>query len=326
MALAAQLLSKGALGLAALSIGAAAITILDGVVGSAFNPTLGNNYTINGLTQFPADLPNINGQMFCILFQFYKYNRPSILVPPTLIPYGGIALPLPSDMIDQSAMSYSEEAGATAVNAGLENFNPGGSNLDLASVVMAVGEQAANIGKASLSQAGINAATNVAQLSGDPQAIGKLLQFAGIAQNPFLSVMFNAPTFKRHVFSWTFIPETPNDTEVLNFILNKFRYHSMPDVTPSTSGVLLNYPDMCVPRLVPQGYLYDFKQCVIEGMSINYAPGNTPAFNTKNAPNAVKLTIKLLEIEYWVKSDLLTTGSISTVPLNGLPSPYGSAA
>jgi hypothetical protein len=331
---AAGLLSKAASGLATLGIGAGALTILNGVVGNAFNPVLTNPYTANVLARFPSDLPLIDGQLFCILFQFYKYNRPSILVPPTLTALGGIALPLPADMIDQSAMNYSEEQGATAVNAALENFSgvstTGGS---VSAVIQQVGEAAAGIGnsaQAAASQAGINALSNIAGLSGDPKAAGKLLQFAGVAQNPFLSIMFNAPTFKRHVFAWTFIPETSQDTEFLNFILNKFRYHSMPDIAPSTGGILLTYPDMCVPVITPAGYMYDFKQCVIESMSINYAPGDTPSFNTKNAPSAVKLTIKLLEIEYWVKSDLLSGTSdfvANTIP-NSIfgQAPYGSAA
>jgi hypothetical protein len=328
------LLSKAAAGLAALSVGAGAVTILNGVIGNAFNPSLTNPYTANSLSLFPNDLPLIDGQLFCILFQFYKYNRPSILVSPTLIPYGGIALPLPADMIDQSALSYSEEQGATAVNAALENFSgASGTNGNVASVIQEFSQAAVGVGSvasAAAAQAGVNAISNIAALSGDPKAAGKLLQFAGVAQNPFLSVMFNAPTFKRHVFAWTFIPETSQDTEALNFILNKFRYHSMPDVNTSTGGILLNYPDMCIPVITPAGYMYDFKQCVIEGMSINYAPGDTPSFNTKNAPSAVKLTIKLLEIEYWVKSDLLsgTADFGSSTATNALfgQAPYGSAA
>lgn len=308
-----------------MALGLAAI--MDGVVGNAFNPVQQNSYTTNNLTQFPSDLPRINDQMYCILFQFYQYNRPSILNPPTLNPYGAIALPLPADMVDQSAMSYSEETSGLAVGAALEAFNAGGNSPSVASVLMNLGEAAAGFSTG----AGIQGINNFAtKLGGDPLAANKALAFAGVAQNPFLSVLFNSPTFKRHVFSWTFIPETPQDVENLNYILNKFRYHSMPDVNTTTGGLLLNYPDMCIPTIVPSGYMYDFKQCVVEGMSINYAPGDTPAFNTKNAPNAVKLTIKLLEIEYWVKSDLLNASSDfgNSAASNALfgQAPYGSAA
>jgi hypothetical protein len=115
---------------------------------------------------------------------------------------------------------------------------------------------------------------------------------------------------------------------MLNYILNKFRYHSMPDVNSTTGGLLLTYPDMCIPKIIPSGYMYDFKQCVIESMVINYAPGDTPALTPKNAPNAVKFTVKLLEIEYWIRSDLQNasvefgTSTIST--LYG-QAKYGSA-
>jgi hypothetical protein len=308
--------SAGAKALTAFTIGAGAIALMDGLLGNNLTPVATNNYTINGLTKFPADLAQIDGQMYCILFQFYKYNRPSIMVAPTLIPYGSIALPLPADMIDNSAQSYSEEASSAAVSAALENIP---SNVGSWAGV----SQAVTAFLAGDAKAGINGISNLGTKLGDSQTTARILQFGGVAQNPFLSVLYNSPTFKRHVFSWTLIPETADDTEKLNYILNKFRYHSMPDVNNTIGGLLLNYPDMCIPTITPAGYMYDFKQCVIEGMSINYAPGDSPAFNTSQAPNAIKLTIKLLEIEYWVKSSLLNTTS---GPSAGNIGPYGSAA
>jgi hypothetical protein len=303
------------------SLAAGAVTAINALINNAPNRSAPNLYTANNLVQFPYDLPVINGQTFCILFQFYQYNRPSILVPPTLTPFGAIALPIPADMLDQSAASYSEEGSDLMVGAALENFS--GS---VAGAISSV--------SAALSASGIDAVNKIATNIGDPNAANKVLQMTGVAQNPFLSVLFNAPTFKRHIFSWTFIPESQQDTENLNFILNKFRYHSMPDVLPSTGGLMLTYPDMCIPKIIPSGYLYDFKQCVIESMVINYAPGDTPAFTPKNAPNAVKFTVKLLEIEYWVKSDLLNAsggpatsdfGTSTTSTLYG-PAKYGSSA
>ena len=232
------------------SLAGGAFQIINTLIQKQEVTTGSNLYTTNNLTQFPADLPVISGQTFCILFKFYQYNRPSILVAPTLTPYGAIALPIPADMLDQSAASYSEEGSDLMVGAGLENFS---------------GSVAGAISAASnaLAGSGIDAVNKIATNIGDPNAANKVLQMRGVAQNPFLSVLFNAPTFKRHIFNWTFIPESQQDTENLNYILNKFRYHSMPDVLSSTGGLMLTYPDMCVPKIIPSGYLYDFKQCVI---------------------------------------------------------------
>lgn len=314
-------------GLAAgVSLAAGALAIADGVLGSAFNPTLDNNYTINSLTQFPSDLPQISGQMYTMLFQFYKYDRPSILQAPTLIPYGGIALPLPANLIDKSAQNYSEESGFSVANALLENMPRGSTFASVSEGLAGISTAAGAVASAS----GISAINNVATSIAGAQALNKALAFSGVVQNPFLSVLFNSPSFKRHAFTWTFIPETAQNTENLNFILNKFRYHSMPDLNAAPGGLLLNYPDMCIPTLVPQGYMYDFKQCVIESMSINYAPGDTPAFNTKQAPNAIQFSISLLEIEYWIKSDLLSASKNfgTNTAANALfgQAPYGSAA
>ena len=52
--------------------------------------------------------------------------------------------------------------------------------------------------------------------------------------------------------------------------------------------------------------MYDFKYCVIENMIIDYAPGATPNFQgTTMAPSAIKFTVNFLEIEYWIKSNIV---------------------
>ncbi len=297
--------AKGTLGnaLKSGSIGAAAIAL--NALQSQINPAIQNNYTTNNLTQFPFDLPNINGEKYCILFQFYQYNRPSILYPPTLTPYGAIALPIPSDLLDKSSISYSEEGSNLTMGVALENT---GKNVATPSVTSG--------GIADLlSGLGIDAANALASKAN----VQKSLAFAGVAQNPFLSIQLNAPTYKRHVFTWTLIAETPQDVETLNYILNKIRYHSLVGINSTTGGVLLNYPDMCIPTLIPQGYMYDFKQCVVENLQISYAPGETPSFNTKNAPNAINLTVQLLEVEIWTKEDI-AGGALNAV------TPYASGA
>jgi hypothetical protein len=204
-----------------------------------------------------------------------------------------------------------ERGSSLAVGSALDNMTA--SNLtNISGIVQSVATGAAGAGLGGLN----NITTKV---TGDANAGAKLLQLGGLAQNPFLTVLYNSPTFKRHTFEWTFIPENPQDAEVLKFIMNKFRYHRMPDLASGSGGLLLTYPDLVLPTIIPTGHLYDFKQCVIESMSISYALGDTPAFAAtapgQYAANAIKFTVKLLEVALWTKGDLLDTSPYSgTMP------------
>jgi hypothetical protein len=100
---------------------------------------------------------------------------------------------------------------------------------------------------------------------------------------------------------------------VLRNIFDKFKYHQLPDVVNGMAGTLLTYPDMVVPKFCPNKYMFDFKQCVVESSQITYSPGSVISFFPgTNAPTAFMFTLNLLEIEYWVKSDLVgPDGSIN---------------
>jgi len=262
-----------------------------------------NSYTQDIPVFFPNDLLAVKNTNYCIVFQFYKYVRPSILYAPTLTSLGSIALPLPSDMIDQTKLQYSEEGSNLAVGAALESAQQLASvsqismdkiNQALQTLII---DTAQNVGIQAVSSLANQITTN---------GLAKGLQLLGLAQNPFLTVLFDQPTFKRHVFNWTFIPETAKDATTLRYIKNKFIYHSLADVA-GQSGAILTYPDMVVPTIYPSGYVYDFKKCVIEAAIGNYAPGDTPSFtNPINAPSSFRLTLSLLEIEYWLKKDMLS--------------------
>ena len=281
---------------AAIGVGMAALRIAQ----QNANNTVNSFNNPNTLFKFPYNLPEINGTTYGILFNFYKYDRPSIMYPPTLIPYGSIVLPLPADMIDNLGLDYAQvdSKAAPMVGAALENTKniiDGITSPNLNSIQNFLSEGVESLGLSAVDSAA--GATNVA----------KGLQLAGVAQNPFLTMLFNSPKFKQFTFKWTFIPENAADSEMLRTIIDKFRYHALPDVVNNTAGLLLTYPDMCIPVIYPNPYMFNMKQCVVESINVNYAPGTSTAafFPSTNAPNAISVTLNLLEIEIWTKQDLL---------------------
>jgi hypothetical protein len=81
----------------------------------------------------------------------------------------------------------------------------------------------------------------------------------------------------------------------------------LPGKTGAPGGTLLSYPNIANIQLFPNDtFLYKFKPCVIESMSVNFAPANTPSFfKSTNAPVEVQLSLQLKEIEYWLNEDVV---------------------
>jgi hypothetical protein len=289
-----------------LTAGTAALYAAE-VLRNLSTPAPQNLYTAPQNFIFPGDLPQTSNNRSGMIFQFYQYNRPSVLTTPVLNPIGTITLPLPSQLQDHQQLNYEETNFAASPALG--------GALDAASGDGGTAGKAAAIAEALAVGVGANVTAGLADgLTAQLNAKAKALQLGGLAQNPFLTVLFNSPSFKRHSFSWSFIPENAKDAATLNFILNKFRYHSLPDISDGTSGLLLTYPDMVKPFIVPSGFMYDFKYCVIENMIIDYAPGATPNFQGSTmAPSAIKFTVNFLEIEYWIKSNIVAPSYMSGI-------------
>lgn len=268
-------------------------------------------YTTNTVAQFPSDLINTtSGRTFYITFWFYQYQRPSVYVTPYMNPIGQIVLPLPANLIDAQSENWTQ----------VDNSNSPmvGAGLDAAAQAIASGQSttqglingAAGAFSGTAAQTAQNLGSTIGNAIGQPNAGAQALQLAGLAINPFLTVLFTSPVFKRYQFSWVFTPVNQIESDTLKFILNKFRYHQLPDVNLGvTAGSLLQYPDIVVPVITPSGYVFTYKRCIIENSTVNYSPGATPGFFNNslsaingNAPVSVTLTLSLLEIEYGTKS------------------------
>ncbi len=282
------------------------------------NSVNGGNYIGNSTTIFPYDLINTSsGRDFYMLFNFYQYQRPSVYTTATSASVGSIILPLPSNLIDSQSLDYQEY-----------RLTPGtGAALDAASRLASEGAQQGYITASQGGAAAYQAAQGgaVSGLSNMGNAIGAILgtklgttdvlQLGGLAVNPFTTVLFQAPSFKHHTFTWKFIPKNQKDADTLKFIINKFRYHSLPDLSMATGGTLLRYPDMVLPAISPTGYVYSFKHCMIEEVISNFAPGATPSFTREAySPSAIQFTLRLIEIEFWLKQDLLSNDLNYSIP------------
>ena len=295
------------------------------------DPSVVINSKYNTETQnfmFPADLVNMPADRnFYISIKFYRYERRSIFDRIFKRDTGGIMLPLPSRLVESTGVSWQvERRTAPAIGAGIEAAIAEGSTVgDVTKAVTAgglmslagtagqiAGGTLGGIAGAVLGRGRPGAADIGARLGGGlggqlDQALPQVLQIFGQAQNPFMTIMFKAPEYKTHQFSWQFAPRNPQESYTLIDIIKALKSNMLPAFTPGTAGVLLTYPNIANINLYPSDrFLYQFKPCALTKLSVNYAGGGgQPSFfkGTK-APTVVDIVTEWQEIEYWMKEDI----------------------
>jgi len=265
---------------------------------------------------YPSDLLNVSGNAYYMQIKFEKYQKRSTTDNGVLLPVGGARLPIPANLRDTLSVNYDTHGMGPALGAAAEAIlNAGGvnsssliSNLSkniqningVESVATALTDNAGKVG-------GVAAKTAAGAFAGvvNNSFLGNTISsLTGIAVNPFLSVLFKAPNFKTHSFSWRFTPSSVEESNKAKDIIQMFKYHMLPNLD-QTSAILFTYPDIAIIKLYPSdSYLYTFKPCVVTSVTANFAPGSSPSFfKGTNAPTAIDFAIELLEIEYWTKND-----------------------
>ena len=252
-----------------------------------------------GEHMFPADLVQ-NNRRFYMSFAFQKYEKRAINNSPFLRSQGTIRLPIPNNLKDNTNVSYGTPSLSGAVGAALENILSTPTPTSFTGFAGAVG--------GTLGSALGGAAAQTLQGTGIGQAAQS---YFGLAVNPFQTVLFEKPEFKKHSFSWRLIPKNEQESSKIRDIVRTFQYHTLPGVSgegATAPGLFFSYPSRVIVSLFPSSeFLYRFKPCVVQSVNIDYAPGSSPSFykRSSGAPAAVNISISLLEIEYWTNKDYM---------------------
>jgi hypothetical protein len=290
--------------------------VAGGAAAAADAATLYNNrseYTdrFQSSLRFPSDL-NRNGNVPFMSMQFSAYRRRSINEQPFYESEMKINLPLPDGLVDQTSIEYQ--------NANLDSVV--GAAVEGASQALSGSGSIPGIAGTILSGTG---AQTIQRLAGE-NVRNAASVLTGITRNPFQVVLFKSPNFRSHNFTWKFAPRDRAESETLNDIINTFKYHSLPGLS-ALGGVFFSYPEILEINFRPSDtYLYKFKPCVVESVTVNFAPNSPSFFRSTNAPTAVQFSIKVQEIEIWTKADYLRENGrfgnpISEAVLRGLSNP-----
>jgi hypothetical protein len=262
--------------------------------------------------QFPNDLTSVTP--FYMSFGFQAYVKRSIENSPFLRSEGTIRLPIPDSLKDTTSVTYtptsfSGSPGNQAIGAGLEALSNQGPSTGLLSSIT----NGADVIKNATAGAAAGAAQNA--LGGEGSAAVRA--YSGLTLNPYQTILFEKPNFKSHSFTWKLVPKDGNESGIIRDIVRAFQYHMLPGVSDGI-GLFFSFPSMVTVSLFPSSeFLYRFKPCVIDNVTVNYSPDITPSFyRGTNAPTAVTITVSLKEIEYFTNKDFSAEAFNDTIAEN----------
>ena len=214
-------------------------------------------------------------------------------------------MPIPKQLVDNDMTTYEQEelgtAGAAAQGVARQGMNAFSDPASFMRNVLAESAQGAGLLASSLGKG----------LAG--QALTGVASQLGIAPNQFLTVLLKGPAYKKHEFTWTLAPRNAAESEAIRQIIITLK-RAMAVGKPTALGLgffgapavfgLSFLKDTGGSSSNVNQYLYRFKPCVLENMSVNYTPSSAPAFYAgTGAPDAVELRLSFLEIEFWFKED-----------------------
>jgi hypothetical protein len=251
--------------------------------------------------QFPYDYTLDNN--WCAI-TFYEYARGNPLQPPKKENGQAIYLPIPfSGMEDNIKLDYSEVALGAAIGGALGTAGgPGGFVQKAASWWAGAG-----LGLAT------TAAGAVADAAGGKAGKAAAEQAMGVINNPNMSLSFKGVDLRKHTFSWRLIAKTPEESGIIEKILNTFKTSALPRKTLGAS-VQLSYPKIAYIEFSPRDIIKVSRLgCFLDSVSIKYDGDGHPAFYKGTGdPVIVDLTLHFTERSIMTAEDFMDENALST--------------
>ena len=214
-----------------------------------------------------------------LTFVSYSVQQQLTATALTIPEGGGIRLPIPKKLNDVQTLVWSPESGTSAAAGILGGM--------ISSSAAAAGSAIKTFGGA----------------------------YLGYAVNPLLFMTFQKPNYKEHSLSWSFTPNTEQESNTLVDIINYLKFNSLPKQV--LGGGIYEYPNILFVKLFPDDtFTMRFRPCAVNGVSVDYNGAGVPSFFKNGAPTVVNLTLQLTEIQLWDQTNY--TGSKGTTPSDAL--------
>jgi hypothetical protein len=244
--------------------------------------------------RFPEDIG-----VHHIIFTFSSFAQKSPIQPATVTNQKSIILPMTSNLQETYQANYKQEAlGITGTAAekianSIKNNMSGGVDMTTEGGKQfgaALNKAIKDIGNDEEFTAGVvgTVAARAAQAVVGPVA-SAVSQQLGATTNPNLAVLFDNISFRAHQFSFRLFPKSKKESDVLKQVIQVFRERMLPTIIGGGLGYA--FPDKCSIQIKPQSP-FPILECVLESMTINYAP-NGPAFFKGDGSDPVVVDISL---------------------------------
>jgi len=269
------------------------------------------------------------------------YNRANAFELSNLTPNFILNLPLPTELRDDTTVSYTNVnletvgdilsgrgnamTGAVTRNAG--QLISGGLSATSKGFGRMLDRGGAALGLLNSAQESLIGA--VQSLLPPEQINSAIQQQNGVAPNPNPSVQFQGPVLRDFTLTWAFYPKNPDESDVIDKVIRKLKARALPSLDAG-GGAILKYPHICQLNFYPwdeeagsdpNGWsdksIIKIKKCFMSGVNVNYNAFGTPGFfeGTK-LPISYSLTINFKEIDYLLSGDWDSTAAGERVNAN----------
>ena len=167
-------------------------------------------------------------------------------------------------------------------------------------------------------QGGMFGAAIGAMAAGSPMQKGAEAAL-GVAQNPYMEMMFSGVGFRKFQFDFVLRPKSFNEIKTVQQILKVFRMHSKPSYTGRSLGKsFMDHPmEFSIEFLMqnpgggswlPNSNIPKIKNCVCDNVTTNYTPQSIWASYHAGHPVAVNLNLSFQETELVMAEDVRDKG------------------
>lgn len=237
-----------------------------------------------------------------------------------------VKLPLPSQLATGYAQGYKQEGiGVLGASASKEIANTiknavDGGETNLTGLVDAATRVKDNVGMEGVASGVASAAPELASAAGGVvagipgavagDALAKTvtgsMAAAGIARNPHMAVLYEAPNFRTFNFSWDLRPKDAQEAENLRKIIRTLKFHSHPDKTDKEH--FFKYPEQFGIRFKRDEFLFKTRRCVLTAVAVDYHGEGTPLYydhlGFEKAPAVIKLDLSFTETKILTKNEI----------------------
>jgi hypothetical protein len=137
----------------------------------------------------------------------------------------------------------------------------------------------------------------------------------GVVVNPMLELIYSSPSFRTFRFDFMFYPRSTKEGEEVQKIIETLRFHQAPEVLEGSNGFFMIPPSEFGIKFYndgrPNPNIPTIAQCVMDSLSVDYAPQGFSAYETLSTggpakggngmPVAIRVSMQFKEAEIRTK-------------------------